>query len=221
EGVEGVMAGMHPEELELLAYLEGELDDQRRGQVASHLETCEMCTDDLRAAKAGRAALRSAPMIDLPAERLEALLTRLPSRAATSPGLLRRTLPVAAALAAVAALAGGAFVLGTSGEGDDSGSAGGLTQDEASSAGGADTGGSAGEVQEGTVTEAFEDAETSPLKAKSVAGSPASVARRLRRGGFDAGVVNGEVIVRGATHAEVRKALEPLGPGSVQVFVRP
>ena len=216
-----MMAGIHPEELELLAYLEGELDDQRRGQVASHLETCEICADDLRAAETGRAALRSAPMLELPAERLEALLTRLPAQAATSPGLLRRTLPVAAALAAVAALAGGAFVLGTSGGGDDSGSAGGLTQDASSAGGGADTGSSAGEAQEGTVTKALEDAETSPLKAKSVAGSPASVARRLRHGGFDARVVKGEVIVRGATDAEVRKALEPLGPGSVQVFVRP
>jgi hypothetical protein len=217
------MAGIHPEELELLAYLEGELDDRRRGQVASHLETCEICADDLRAAETGRAALRSAPMLELPAERLEALLTRLPARASTSPGLLRRALPVAAALAAVAALAGGAFVLGTSGRGDDSGSAGGLTQDEASSAGGggADTRGSAGEVQDGSTTQTFQDAQSAPLKAKSVAGSPASVARRLRRVGFDARVDSGTVIVQGATDAEVRKAREAFDSGSVPVFFRP
>jgi len=213
---------MHPEELELLAYLEGELDDPRREEVASHLESCERCAQELRAVGAGRAVLRSAPMLELPAERLDALLTRLPARAAAAPGLLRRALPLAATLAAFAALAGGAVVLGTSGGGDDGGSAGGIAQDEASGVGGgADTRGSAGEVQEGSATQALEDAETSPLKAKSVAGSPASVARRLRRGGFDVRVVNGEVIVQGATDAEVRKALEPLGSGSVQVFVRP
>jgi Putative zinc-finger len=211
-----VMAGMHPEELELLAYLEGELDDPRRGQVASHLETCERCAQELRAAEAGRAALRSAPMLELPRERLEAVLTRLPSQAATSPGLLRRVLPLAAALAAVAALAVGAFVLGTGGEGDD-GSASAPAQDEASSAGGGGegaattNGGSTAETQTGS----------SYLKAARVAGSPAGVARRLRRDGFDARAVNGKVIVRGATEAQVQKALEQFDPGRVRVLVRP
>ena len=94
EGVEGVMAGMHPEELELLAYLEGELDDPRRGQVASHLETCDRCAHELRAVEAGSAALRSAPLLELSPERRDAMLTRLPSRATTPPGLIRRVLPV-------------------------------------------------------------------------------------------------------------------------------
>jgi hypothetical protein len=220
-----VMAGMHPEELELLAYLEGELDDPRRGQVASHLETCDRCAHELRAVEAGRAALRSAPMLELSAGRLETLLTPLPSRATTPPGLIRRVLPVAAALAAVAALAGGAFVLGTSGGGDDEG-AGGLAQDEASSAGGgvegagSTTGESGDKGQEGSATSTFKS-EPSYLRAARVAGSPASVARRLRRDGFDARAVNGKVIVRGATEAEVRKALEQFDPGPVRVLVRP
>jgi hypothetical protein len=210
-----VMAGMHPEELELLAYLEGELDDPRRGQVASHLETCDRCTQDLRSVEAGRAALRSAPMLELPEEHFEALLTRLPSRAATPPGLIRRTLPVAAALAAVAALAGGAFVLGTSGGGDDD-SASGLAQDEASNAGG---GGESAATTDGASTDKRQSGPSN--KTALVAGSPATVARRLRRDGFDARAVNGRVIVRGATGAEVRKALEAFDPGPVRVVVRP
>lgn len=220
-----MMAGMHPEELELLAYLEGELDDPRRGQVASHLETCDHCAQELRAVEAGRAALRSAPMLELPQERLEALLTRLPSRAATPPGLIRRVLPVAAALAAVAALAGGAFVLGTSGGGDDESS--GVAQDEASSAGGgaaegaATTGGSTPEGQKGTATDHSEGLAPTALRVARVAGSPASVARRLRSEGFNARAVNGTVIVRSATAAEVRKALETLDTGPVRVLVRP
>ena len=214
------MAGMHPEELELLAYLEGELDDPHHTQVASHLETCERCAQDLRAVEIGRAALSSAPMLELPQERLEALLTRLPSRAATPPGFIRRALPVAAALAAVAALAGGAFVLGTSGEGDDEAS--GVAQDEASDAGGGAVQGGGSTTRESTDegTE-FEGVPPPTLRAARVAGSPASVARRLRRDGFDARAVNGRVIVRGATAAEVRKALETLDTGPVRVDVRP
>jgi len=211
-----VMAGMHPEELELLAYLEGELDDLRRGQVASHLETCDLCAQELRAVEAGRAALRSAPMLELPQERLEALLTRLPSRAATPPSLIRRALPVAAALAAVAALAGGAFVLGTSGGGDDEG-AGGLAQDEASNAGGGAEGAA---TTNGASTDKRQSGSSSS-KTALVAGSPASVARRLRSDGFEARAVNGRVIVRGATKADVRKALEQFDPGPVRVLIRP
>jgi hypothetical protein len=210
-----VMAGMHPDELELLAYVEGELDDLRRAEVASHLESCDRCAQELHAVEAGRAALRSAPMLELPQERLEALLIRLPSRAAAPPGLIRRALPVAAALAAVAAVAGGAFVLGTSGGGDDEG-AGGLAQDEASNAGGGAEGAA---TTNGDSTE--RQGATSPLKATLVAGSPASVARRLRRDGFEARAVNGRVIVQGATAAEVRKALETFDPGPVRVVVRP
>jgi anti-sigma factor RsiW len=210
-----VMAGMHPEELELLAYLEGELDDPRRGQVASHLETCDRCAQDLRSVEAGRAALRSAPMLELPEEHFEALLTRLPSRAATPPGLIRRTLPVAAALAAVAALAGGAFVLGTSGGGDDEGASG-VAQDEVSNAAGG------GEGAATTKKESTVGTQDAPSYLRTaVAGSPASVARRLRRDGFDARAVNGRVIVRGATEADVRKALEQFDPGPVRVLIRP
>jgi hypothetical protein len=159
-------------------------------------------------------------MLELPQERLEALLTRLPSRAATPPGFIRRALPVAAALAAVAALAGGAFVLGTSGEGGDEGA--GVAQDEASDAGGGAVQGGGSTTRESTDEGSeFEGVPPSTLRAARVAGSPASVARRLRRDGFDARAVNGRVIVRGATAAEVRKALETLDTGPVRVLVRP
>ena len=210
-----MMAGMHPEEVELLAYLEGELDDPRRAEVASHLEACERCAQEVRSVEAGRAALHSSPMLELPSERLEAMLTRLPSRVAAPAGLIRRALPVAAALAAVAALAGGAFVLGTSGGGDEEGASG-MAQDEASDAGG---GGEAAPT-EGASTETRQSAEPL-LRADSVAGSPATVARRLRSDGFDARAVDGRVIVRDATAAEVRKALETLDTGPVRVVVRP
>ena len=210
------MAGMHPEELELLAYLEGELDEPRRAEVASHLEACDRCAQELRSVEAGGAALRSAPMLELPSERVEAMLTQLPSRAATRPGVIRRALPVAAALAAVAALAGGAFVLGTSGGGDEE-NASGPAQGEASDAGG---GGEATATKDGATTDKRQSAEPL-LQAGSVAGSPATVARRLRRDGLDARAVDGRVIVRRATAAEVRKALETLDTGPVRVVVRP
>lgn len=209
-----MMAGMHPEELELLAYLEGELDDPRRGEVASHLETCDSCAQELRAVETGRAALRSAPMLELPAERLEALLTRLPARAATPPGFLRRALPVAAALAAVAALAGGAFVLGTGGGGDNGAGSDASGGDVERSSG--DSAETAAQGADGSAT-----ATSGSSSLKSVTGSAQGVASRLRRRGFDARVSGDRVIVRGARAEEVRKALEPLGPGPVEVVVRP
>ena len=175
-----MMAGMHPEELELLAYLEGELDDPRHAEVASHLEACDRCAQELRSVESGRAALRSAPMLELPSGRLEAMLTRCRPRCETA-GLIRQVLPVAAALAAVAALAGGAFVLGTIDGGDDE-SASAPAQGEASDAGG---GGEAVATTGGATTDKRQSGSV-PLKAVSVAGSPATVARRLRSDGFDA-----------------------------------
>jgi anti-sigma factor RsiW len=210
------MAGMHPEELELLAYLEGELDDSRRAEVASHLEACDRCAQEVRSVEAGRAALRSAPMLELPSERLEATLTGLPPRAVTPPGVIRRALPIAAALAAVAALAGGAFVLGTIDGGDDE-SASAPAQGEASDASG---GGEVAPTTGGATTDKRQSAEQL-FEAANVAGSPATVARRLRRDGLDARAVDGRVIVRGATATEVRKALATLDTGPVRVVIRP
>ena len=155
-------------------------------------------------------------MLELTSERLEAMLTRLPSRAVTPPGFVRRVVPVAAALAAVAALAGGAFVLGTIDGGDEEGASG-VAQDEASDAGG---GGEFAPTTNGASTDKRQSAEPL-LRAASVTGSPATVARRLRGDGFDARAVDSRVIVRGATIEEVRKALETLDAGPVRVVVRP
>jgi len=201
---------MHPEELELLACVEDELDAARRGEVVDHLAACERCESDVAAVESGRAALRSAPALELSAGGLSSMLASLPDRAPVRPRLAGRLLPVAAALAAAAALAGGAFVIGTSGGGDN---------DAAS--GGAET---PAEVAEDAATEKAGGGSASPQgheALKTVAGSANDVASRLRREGFDARVSGDRVIVRGARAEAVRKALEPLGPGPVRVVVRP
>ena len=210
-----MMAGMHPEELDLLAYLEGELDDQHRSEVAAHLKGCGRCAQEVRAAAAGRDALRSAPELELAPGRLEHVLDELPVRAAKRPGLAGRLLPVAAALAAVAALAGGAFVIGTSDRGDDE--AAGIAQDESSAGEGAETAPAAS-----VESAAGDDSSgTSSPTLKRVEGSARDVANTLRRQGFAARVSGDRVIVRGARAGDVRKALEQLGPGPVRVVVRP
>jgi anti-sigma factor RsiW len=206
---------MHPEELDLLAYLEGELDDPHRSEVAAHLKACGRCAQEVRAAAAGRDALRSAPELELAPGRLEHVLDELPVRAAKRPGLTGRLLPVAAALAAVAALAGGAFVIGTSDRGDDE--AAGIAQDESIAGGGAETAPAAS-----VESAAGDDSSgTSSPTLKRVEGSARDVANTLRRQGFAARVSGDRVIVRGARAGDVRKALEQLGPGPVRVVVRP
>ena len=55
------MAEKHPDELELLSFVEEELDDDARHEVAEHLVACRSCTDQVRRLEAGREALRAAP----------------------------------------------------------------------------------------------------------------------------------------------------------------
>ena len=53
------MTENHPEELELLAYADGELADPER--VAAHVQACEQCGEQLRLLEDARTALREAP----------------------------------------------------------------------------------------------------------------------------------------------------------------
>lgn len=55
----------HPAEL-LSAYLDGEVTDDERRIVTTHLPDCEMCRGELVDLHAARSALRSLPVLDLP-----------------------------------------------------------------------------------------------------------------------------------------------------------
>lgn len=200
-----MMAEMHPDELELLAYVEGELDDARRAGVASHVESCARCAGEVEAVERARMLLREAPLLELPAERRDAIASGLTAPARSG----RRVLTLVAPIAAALALAGGVAVVATQGGGGDGASE--------VSAGKVQEG--AGEAESGEDGAAGGEAASAPPQA-FVSGPAEEVAAKLRERGFRASVRDGAVVVRGAPLARVRKALADLQPGDVAVYVR-
>ena len=113
------MAEKHPDELELLSFVEEELDGGTRQDVAEHLVACRACADQVRRLEAGREALQSAPLLELPDDRHAEIMASLPER--RDPWRLfrpaKRALVIAVPVAAAAALVG-VFVLGGTQLGD-------------------------------------------------------------------------------------------------------
>lgn len=210
------MAEKHPDELELLSYVEEELLADARRDVVEHLVACRGCAESVRRLEAGRDALRASPLLELPEERRREVLTGLPERRGPWRPFrpVRRAILVAAPVAAAAAFVG-VFVFAAvqaGGDGGDADSAGEAAQvqdagggAEAERAQGADTG-----VQ--TLTQQGE-------LVRSVAGPPAEVVRILRREGISTEVVEGAVVAD-AGAGEVDAALGGRASGPVEVYVR-
>jgi nucleotide-binding universal stress UspA family protein len=197
-----MMAENHPNELDLLAYAEGDLERVRRDAVSAHLETCPACAETVGRLELGREALRSAPMLELPARARAEILAGL---LAPSP---KRRVPVgrlAVLLAVVALLAGltTAVVVSRPGETSEEGAAPAAEQAPAATA---------------TRETAGGEADRTPTVRK-VKGPPAEVARLLRRQGYDATVAGSRVEVRNASEAEVRRALAGRPGGLVPVVI--
>ena len=74
------MTEKHPDELELLSFVEEELDGDARQEVVEHLVACRSCTDQVTRLETGRDALRAAPMLELSGDRRQDLLASLPDR---------------------------------------------------------------------------------------------------------------------------------------------
>jgi hypothetical protein len=213
------MAEKHPDELELLAYVEEDLPADARRDVVEHLVTCRACAESVRRLEVGRDALRAAPVLELPADVREEALAGLPERRDPWRPFrpVRRAILVAAPVAAAAAFVGVFFFaatqLGGGGDDADSGEAAQVAEDAGGGADAAETG-------------RAEDADTSAqaLETKgppvvSVAGPPAEVVRTLRREGIDAEVVDGAVVAD-ARSGEVEAALADRRAGPVEVYVR-
>ncbi|TMJ97959.1 MAG: hypothetical protein E6G67_01725 [Actinobacteria bacterium] len=190
------MTENHPEELELLAYADGELADPER--VAAHVQACEQCGEQLRLLEDARTALREAPLLELPAERRAQILHDLPER----PERRRLRMPVGALAAAAALLLiAGSVALFTM-VGGNGGGGGGSASEAAGQAGGG-----------------AKAVDTGALRAPEL-GPLVGVASFLRSRGFDARVEAGQVVVRNARPEDVRRALLGRGHGSVRVVVR-
>jgi hypothetical protein len=214
------MAEKHPDELELLSYVEKELPADAHRDVVEHLVACRACAESVRRLEAAREALRAAPLLELPEERRRQAIAALPERRDPWRPVrpLRRAILVAAPVAAAAAFVG-VFVLAATqldggGDADDAGEAAQVAED---AGGGAEGGGDS--------AERAQDAETSaPLLAqgdlvRSVEGPPAEIVRVLRREGITAEVVEGAVLADSRA-GEVEAALEGRPDGPVQVYVR-
>ena len=74
------MAEKHPDEIELLSYVEEELPTDARQDVAEHLVACRSCAEHVRRLETGRTALRAAPPLELSDERRARMLAALPAR---------------------------------------------------------------------------------------------------------------------------------------------
>lgn len=205
-----MVAGTHPEDVDLFDYVEGDLPADRRAELEVHLASCAPCAEQVARVQAGRDALREGQFLQLPPRRREGILLNLPAQQPArrrTPGLSPKQL--LAILTPIAAVAAVAVALVTTGGGTDKGVGGG--GEAAATAGGA------GE------TFREEDAQKA-LAPVSLPGPAAAVADELRRKGFDARVVGQHVEVRNATRAEVKRALEgrrTLSAKSVKIVIVP
>jgi anti-sigma factor RsiW len=198
-----MVAGTHPDDIELFDFVEDDLPQVRRDEVAAHLATCSVCTEQIRRVEAGRAALAETEYLHLPKDRHEVILRSLPERGraqgenrAFSPKVALVLVTVFIAVAAVV----GALVNSNQRSGDES------------SAGGVAAATSGGGVEEGTAQV--------PQADLLAGGSAAAVAEELREKGFRAVVQDDRVVVQGATKRQVREALADRGPGDVEVVVK-
>lgn len=207
-----MMAGTHPEELTLLAYVEDELGAAERAGVEAHLAACERCQGEVAGARAGRDALRAAPLLELPDGARERMFVRLPPAQGEHP-VARRRLAVALPLAAALAVLAGVVAFATLPGGGNDRSGGGAAGGSAESIGAAakspapqDSGG----ATSGKIYRSVLD---------SVQGRPARVARALRADGFDARVEDDAVVVRTTRVEALKRALARMERGGVPVRV--
>jgi hypothetical protein len=201
------MSELHPTDEQLLLHAEGESEQA----VATHVAGCAECAEAVEASSAGRHALRSAPLLELPAARREAILTGLPRRERRRPG--RRFVGVALPLVALASVVA---VVGLSGGGDPERTAEQMAaQDVARDAPGAAL--EAAPAEDDVAAEEEGARAESAAALRPVAGPPEEVARLLRGRGLDARVVDGAVEVRGAEARQVEEALRNRRDGPVEV----
>jgi anti-sigma factor RsiW len=202
-----MVTGTHPDDTDLFDYVEGDLPARRRDRIEVHLASCADCADHVARVTAGRDALRGAQFLQLPPRRREGMFLNLPEqrrparRGALSPKQLVAVLtPVAVVAAVVVALV-------TTGGGNGNEQAGRAVAGETS-------------LEADQSTQGGGEALPVPAQALKVAGPADAVAAQLRSSGIDARVVGNRVEVRGATRAEVDRALRNRRTGKVEIVIK-
>jgi anti-sigma factor RsiW len=201
-----MVSGTHPDEIQLLDYVEDDLDTASRGVVEAHLAGCAECAEQISRLEAGREALRGAPMLEAP----EHIRPELPERPSARRFTVRPRRLVAV-LAPVAVVAAVVAVVATTdlNSGDDEAS-------EGSRAVAAQTQAEQGGGEEGAPTQALDAAVV-----RSVAGPPSEVVRLLSQKGLEARQADDRVEVSGATPQQVEVALADRPNGPVEVVAVP
>jgi anti-sigma factor RsiW len=196
-----MVSRMHPENVELLDYVEGDLDDTARAQIEAHVAGCAECAEQIRFLEAGRDAVRGAPLLEAPERAMPSVPAREPVR---QWGLRLRTAVTVLAPVAVIALVVGVLATtdpnGGNGAGDEAGGQAALTA-----------------AQESAGDEA--PAAEAGVTVESVAGPPEDVVRLLQDEGLDARREGRTVVVSGATVEQVERALADRSPGAVRVVI--
>jgi anti-sigma factor RsiW len=203
-----MVAETHPHDIELFEYVEDELPQERRDEIATHLATCRACAEQVELASAGRKALRGTELLELPDARREEILRSLPRQDEASRerhGFFSKELLVGIALLLVLAAFTAVLVRSGGNSGLESSAGGTAAEDATATGGGGGTGG-------GQAAEA--------RSALFSSGPAAAVAEDLRHKGFDAVVEKDRVVVHGATKRQVREALADRAPGDVEVVVK-
>jgi anti-sigma factor RsiW len=202
-----MVTGTHPEEVDLFDYVEGDLAEERRGELEAHLASCAACVQQVALVRAGKDALRESPPFHLPPAQREVISTSLRTQrraagrsVALSPKRLLALLTPVAAVAAVVVALVSSGVFETNGNDGGSAAAGATSQLKTEDqAGGAEA--------------------AAPFM--KVAGPATAVADELRRKGLAARVVGNSVEVRDATRGEVQQALRNRRAGRVEVVLIP
>lgn len=222
-----MMAGAHPNEIELLEYVENDLGAPEAASVRSHVESCAACAATIAELELARDALRALPLLELPAERLGELVAALPGRERERRRLPGRFSARRLALVLVpAAAAATAVVVAVTTTGDGA-------QPEASRS--ADTElamveAAPAEAEEMGAAEDAGAAET-PVEeppppsfgtlVASVGETPERTVDLLTAAGLDAEISDRAVVVYGGSEEDVLDALEGAPEGDVQVFLAP
>jgi hypothetical protein len=204
------MAGTHPDEHALLAYVDGERDPV----VTEHVEGCPACAEQVRLLEAGRDALRSAPLLELGEARRRAVLAALPERRERWAPLRARLGPAAAAAAALLLVAGIVALATLPNGGGDNEAGGEAAMPGAAQEGGG--GGSGGATPSGGETRAT-DLAGAPVR--RVQGPVEEVIRLLQSEGIPAVQRDGSVVAVGDAD-DVLAALAGRPRGRVAVYVR-
>jgi 2-oxoglutarate dehydrogenase E2 component (dihydrolipoamide succinyltransferase) len=234
-----MMAGSHPSDIELLEYVEGDLEDSEAATVRAHVAACEACAATVAELEAARAILRASPLLELSGRRRERIFAHLPKQEREAAGLRtflaspKRLVAVLAPAAVAAAVAVTlAVALGDGGGREEAAPLRGV--EEAAQAEAAAPPAEAAAPAEPApaaepappveapapapeATGGAEDTTTMPeapvLEAQApltTEGSPAEVAAFLRERGLDAKVVGETVEVTAATQEDVASLQEQL-----------